>query len=102
MVILRHPKQVRSALCYVLNNGASHMARRGMRLVGVRMDPASSGVFFDGWKEGTIASWRRPALETVVPPRTELLRTLWRRHGRIAVGEVAKRYLAGSPPPAGQ
>ena len=94
MVILRYPKQVRNALCYVLNNGASHMARRGLRVVGFRMDAASSGTFFDGWKEGTAPCWRRPAVETVVPPRTELLRTLWKRHGPIAVGEVAQRYLA--------
>ena len=61
MVILRYPRQVRNALCYVLNNASSHSARRGFSIVGYRMDPASSGVFFDGWKEGTVPSWRRPA-----------------------------------------
>ncbi len=45
---LRTPREVRNALRSVLLNGRKH-ARRAR---GARIDPASSGRWFDGWRRG--------------------------------------------------
>ena len=78
---LRTPREVRTALVYVLQNARHH----GLRLLGV--DPCSSGPWFDGWRQGVV-------LETgglVVRAQTWLLRDGWRRHGLIGIEESPKR-----------
>jgi REP element-mobilizing transposase RayT len=88
--VLRSPREVRNAIAYVLLNARRHLAKSGRRIdPHPRVDPASSGRWFDGW--------RSYAMEFDVhdPPvsraRTWLLRVGWRRHGRIAMTEVPGR-----------
>jgi putative transposase len=87
-VHLTTPRQVRAALCYVMNNGRRHGERLDARWGGV--DAFSSAWYFDGWSSD---GWRG----RVVPPRGEppvapaeswLLQTGWRRWGLIGVTEV--------------
>jgi len=74
---LRTPREVRSALVYVLQNARHH----GLRLMGV--DPYSSGPWFDGWRQGIVLGSGGPATWA----RTWLLREGWRRHGLIGIQE---------------
>jgi hypothetical protein len=95
--VLATPRQVRSALRYVLLNARRHAAKlRGGtdRLpVPVRLDPASSARWFEGWRSG-IARAESPAAfglrstPAVSRPRTWLLRTGWRRHGLLDPSDV--------------
>jgi hypothetical protein len=82
--VLRTPREVRAALAYVLLNARRH-ARSLVRVV--RIDPASSGRWFDGWR------WRpsvavQDGSAPVSRPRTWLLSMGWRRHGLIDPREV--------------
>ena len=85
--VLGTPKEVRAALAYVLLNARRHFAKRRGLAPPVRLDEASSGRWFDGWRE-------RPdgiapgALPDVAAPRSWLLRVGWRRHGLIDPAEV--------------
>ena len=88
--VLRTPKEVRSALAYVLLN-----ARRHARKVSGawRCDPASSGRWFDGWRRRpelgqTQAGLRGPP---VARARSWLLRVGWRRHRLVDPLEVPGR-----------
>jgi hypothetical protein len=85
--VLRTPRQVRSALAYVLLNARRHASKVSR---GLRCDPASSGCWFDGWR-------RRPQVPScqarlrsppVAEARSWLLRVGWRRHGLIDPLEV--------------
>jgi REP element-mobilizing transposase RayT len=83
-VVLKSPRQVRNALCYVLNNWRRHREDEGRAVV----DGYSSGIGFDGWK---IPVDRR------ITPETELLPVMfahgwlltkgWRQHGLISPWE---------------
>jgi REP element-mobilizing transposase RayT len=86
--VLRTPREVRSALAYVLLNARRHLAKRGHRPPPhPEVDPASSGRWFSGWnRRFQPASSLDPP--SVVPPRTWLLSIGWRRHGLISPGEV--------------
>jgi len=95
-VVLKAPAQVRNALRYVLLNARRHAAqgRRNRKLAGaVRLDPASSARWFDGWRSG-VTTEEAPApfglgvTPAVSRPRTWLLRTGWRRSGLIDPGDV--------------
>ena len=78
--ILKTPREVRRALCYVLQNALKH----GRAFHG-GPDPFSSGRWFDGWAD---APGQPPSPDSpVVPPRTWLLRKGWRRFGRIRLEE---------------
>jgi hypothetical protein len=86
--VLRTPREVRNAIAYVLLNARRHAAKLGRRLTGKeRIDPASSGRWFEGWRtpstQGTASD---PA--AVVAARTWLLRIGWRRWGLIDPSEV--------------
>jgi hypothetical protein len=53
-------QQVRHALAYVLNNWRRHeVDREGVGLFDGRIDPFSSGILFEGWREA-IATWPAP------------------------------------------
>ena len=87
-VQLTSPRQVRAALCYVLNNARRHGEQLDARWSGI--DPFSSAWYFDGWASD---SWRGavrpPDGEPPVAPATSwLLTTGWRRWGPIGVEEV--------------
>ncbi len=80
---LRTPKEVRAAVRCVLLNERRH-ARRRLR-GRARIDPASSGRWFDGWR-GNVE--RDPSRPSVAGPHTWLLRVGWRRYGLIDPEEV--------------
>ena len=82
---LRTPREVRYALAYTLNNARKH----GVSVEG--LDPCSSAVAFDGWRERgarALAALAAHALPPVAAARSWLLRSGWRRHGLIGVAEV--------------
>ncbi len=81
--VLETPREVRGAIRYVLLNAARHARRAGRAL---RIDPASSGRWFDGWSRGKVVRERAPA--PVARPRTWLLRAGWRRHGLLDPADV--------------
>ncbi len=77
---------MRNALRYVLLNARRHgKARSGT----VRIDPASSGRWFEGWKlaaQGMVVRARgRPGgtVRAITDPRTWLLRAGWREAGPL-------------------
>jgi REP element-mobilizing transposase RayT len=85
--VLRTPSEVRNAIAYVLLNARRHAAARG-RAVGrwaVRIDPASSGRWFEGWRTARARPADPPA---VARPSTWLLAVGWRRRGLIDPEEV--------------
>ena len=80
--VLRTPREVRSALAYVLNNARKH----GLRLA-QGMDFFSSGPWFDGWR-GAFSLRGVPQVCPVAFGRTWLLNVGWRRHGLVSLTEV--------------
>jgi putative transposase len=88
--IIRTPKQARHALAYVLNNWRKHREDQGETWL---VDPFSTGVLFNGWKEleGHDVMWKwRDTYDPMIVwlPRTWLLSEGWRRHGLIGAREV--------------
>jgi len=84
--VLRSPREVRNAIAYVLLNARRHLAKRGRRPPATtRIDPASSGRWFSGWRKAAAAAHDPPA---VAAPRTWLLNVGWRRRGLIDTAEV--------------
>ena len=82
-VALRTPRQVRSALLYVLNNFRKHERQRGRRLAPSFVDPLSTALAFDGWKR------RRPVPSIwKTKPRSWLLAKGWRKWGLIPEAAV--------------
>ena len=86
-VLLESPRQVRHALCYVMQNARRHGEEIDSRWGGI--DPFTSARFFDGWADD---SWRESVAPAVGPPpvtkaRTWLLSTGWRRHRLIGPRE---------------
>jgi putative transposase len=80
---LRTPREVRNALAYVIGNARRHgvWLRRG------KVDPCSSGKWFDGW-----AGTKRVlglASAPVAKARTWLLEVGWRRHGLLSIAGTA-------------
>ena len=94
--VLKTPTQVRNAIRYVLLNARRHaaQARGSKQLRGhVRLDPASSARWFEGWR------WRpreeektaRASPPAVSQPRTWLLAAGWRLRGLLDPSEVPGR-----------
>lgn len=79
--LLRTPREVRSALVYVLQNVRKHVAGAS------GIDACSSARWFSGWRWAVVARDAAP----VVAPRTWLARVGWRRHGLIEVWERPRR-----------
>ena len=81
------PTEVRNALRYVLLNSRRHAKRVGGR---VRLDPASSARWFDGWRRGALGAEASGAPDgpAVRPARTWLLGVGWRRLGLLDPAEV--------------
>lgn len=89
---LRTPREVRNALCYVLQNHRRHVAAdlvRGNAILDPAwIDPCSSGAVFDGWGADPLARPHRGTLPPVSAARSWLLTVGWRRHGLVGVDEV--------------
>jgi REP element-mobilizing transposase RayT len=75
--ILRTPREVRSALGYVLNNAVHH----GINIARGELDPFSSGQWFDGWR-GRVRE-REHAPNPLSRAKTWLLSIGWSRPGPI-------------------
>jgi len=92
--ILRTPREVRAALAYVLLNARKHWRERHGASPPERLDAASSGRWFDGWRRAP-GSREPPSgaseVREVAPPRTWLLSVGWRRHGLVDPAEVPGR-----------
>jgi hypothetical protein len=89
--ILRTPRQVRACVAYVLNNWRRHGEDRDRTW---KIDPFSSAISFGGWTELDGLGFRPPptyASLIVWFPKTWLLATGWRKHGRIGAFEVPGR-----------
>jgi REP element-mobilizing transposase RayT len=91
--LLPTPKEVHRALRYVLLNGRRHAVKQTRAaLRKVRLDPASSARWFDGWKRGTSADASSAASVAKQPvvarARTWLLTVGWRRHGLLDPADV--------------
>jgi len=86
--VLRTPREVRSALIYVVNNGRHHAASdRAGPVPPECLDALSSAPYFDGWKERVLSA---PAIgpPPVAAAGTWLLSAGWKRAGgRISVSE---------------
>lgn len=80
--VLRTPREVRAALCYVLGNARKH----GVAVAGV--DPCSSGPWFEGWRECDAMDGPR----WLARARTWMLASGWRRHGRIGLRERPRAW----------
>jgi REP element-mobilizing transposase RayT len=80
--VLRTPREVRNALRYVLLNARRHLGERARATT--KVDPASSGRWFDGWRRRATAA----DSPCVSKPRSWLLAVGWRRHGLISASEV--------------
>lgn len=85
--ILKTPREVRHALCYVLLNHRRHAAQAGKVAKRGCVDPCSSGAHFDGWR-GRVQSLAHGDDPPVAPAVTWLLRVGWRRHGLLSPDEV--------------
>src|SRR5262245_4960041 len=86
--ILKTPREVRNALCYVLGNGKKHAAEGREVRVHAVIDTFTSAPWFDGFREPV----RVRGLEAIVRPvtgaRTWMLTIGWRRHGLLSVHEL--------------
>jgi hypothetical protein len=94
--VLATPRQVRNAIRYVLLNARRHAAKRwrSKSLSGpVRLDPASSARWFEGWRPGiareeAALAFGLRATPAVSRARTWLLRVGWRIHGLLDPSDV--------------
>ena len=91
--IIETPRQARRALAYVLNNWRKHREDQAGKARSWNVDPFSTGVLFDGWRERAAELFRWKWPETYDPlvvyfPKTWLLREGWRKHGAIGFAEV--------------
>ena len=86
--LLETPRQVRNALAYVLLNVRKHWHKTGGGVPPARIDPCSSGRWFDGWRLGEPrpAPSREPP--EVASARFWLLTQGWRRYSLVALSEV--------------
>ncbi len=83
-VVLKSPTQVRNALRYVLLNARRHMKHAPGT---VRIDSASSGRWFEGWKQSARAlvaeAQERPGIHAIAAPHTWLLGEGWKKAGPL-------------------
>ena len=80
--VLRSPREVRHALVYVLHNAKKHVRVRLKK----DLDEYTSARTFDGWKE-KVAEAAGAIQEAVAEAATWLLKTGWRKRGRLSIRE---------------
>jgi REP element-mobilizing transposase RayT len=86
--VLKSPREVRNALAYVLLNVRKHWKQRRRAAPPVRLDEASSGRWFDGWRRRPRGPTSDGKAREVAPAHSWLLRAGWRRHGLVDPAEV--------------
>jgi REP element-mobilizing transposase RayT len=91
--MLSTPREVHHALRYVLLNSRRHTGSERAGLARpVRLDPASSARWFEGWKRSVPSAHEVRAAPIERPPvaraRTWLLAVGWRRHGLLDPADV--------------
>jgi REP element-mobilizing transposase RayT len=106
--VLATPREVRNALAYVLLNARHHYHdKHGRPPPTVALDPASSAVWFDGWKWPRTRTQPKsnskaepagpsPATQETAAPHSWLLRTGWRRQRLIDPAEIPGARCAGN------
>ena len=85
---LRSPREVRNAIAYVLLNVRKHWRQRWGQAPPVKIDAASSGRWFEGWRVDVPGDDESPGLREVAKARSWLLSTGWRKCGLIDPAEV--------------
>ena len=88
---ITNPLQARNTLAYVLNNWRRHREdQQNERSRTAMLDPYSTALAFDGWREASV--WTPPDFDPLpsVRPETWLLRIGWRFHPLISVREVPR------------
>ena len=90
--IIRTPRQARHALAYVLNNWRKHREHLHPFSRTWRIDPFSTAIYFDGWREIADSPTLFPRRASYDPlpvyiPKTWLLTRGWRRYRLIAATE---------------
>jgi REP element-mobilizing transposase RayT len=83
--VLKTPREVRNVSRYVLLNARRHASRLTER---VRLDPASSARWFDGWSRTVHVDAANVGLRPVARARSWLLTVGWRLHGLVDPGDV--------------
>ena len=86
--LLKTPREVRNALAYVLLNARKHFSQRTGTAPPVRLDEASSGRWFAGWRRRLRGPTGEGSVREVAFPRSWLLSTGWRRHGLVDPAEL--------------
>ena len=86
--LLKTPREVRNALANVLLNVRKHFLQRRGVAPPVRLDEASSGQWFDGWRTEPGRPTGGSVPREVALARSWLLRAGWRRHGLVDPAEV--------------
>ncbi|MBM4269882.1 MAG: hypothetical protein FJ144_25320 [Deltaproteobacteria bacterium] len=86
--LLRTPREVRSALAYVLLNARKHWRQRFGCAPPVRPDAASSARWFEGWRDCSPTCESSGEPPEVAGARTWLARVGWRRHGLVDPSEI--------------
>ena len=84
---LRKPLEVRNAIAYVLLNARKHWKQRTGTAPPVRLDEASSGMWFDGWSRNPPGVRQQDPRE-VARPRSWLLAKGWRKRRLIDPAET--------------
>jgi REP element-mobilizing transposase RayT len=82
---LKTPREVRAALAYVLLN---HRRHGNAGAASMKIDPCSSGMYFDGWRVPVRAPPSDPDGPIVAASQTWLLSVGWRRRGLIGLAEL--------------
>jgi hypothetical protein len=86
--ILRTPREVRSALRYVLQNARKHAAEGREVAVSQAIDTYTSAPWFDGFRETLTVRGLEVIVRPVTDARTWLLTLGWRRRGLLSVHEL--------------
>jgi len=95
--IIRSPRQARNSLAYVLNNWRKHREDREAVARTWTLDPFSSAIRFDGWRDFSLDEEALPKSYLPLPvwsPRTWLLKEGWRKHGLVGATEVPSSKAA--------
>ncbi len=86
--ILKTPREVKHALCYVLANGKKHAAEGREVAVPQVIDTFTSAPWFDGFRETVTVRGIEAMPRPVTDAHTWMLTIGWRRHGLLSVHDL--------------